>query len=42
MIFAGDVPLRHNGSVIGAIRVSGGSGAQDQAVATADASAISD
>jgi uncharacterized protein GlcG (DUF336 family) len=36
-IFAGGVPLRHNGSVAGAIGVSGGSGSQDQAVATAGA-----
>jgi uncharacterized protein GlcG (DUF336 family) len=42
MIFAGGVPLRRNGSVIGAIGVSGGSGVQDQAVATAGASAITD
>jgi uncharacterized protein GlcG (DUF336 family) len=42
MIFAGGVPLRRNGSVIGAIGVSGGSGVQDQAVATAGASANSD
>jgi uncharacterized protein GlcG (DUF336 family) len=42
MIFAGGVPLRRNGSVIGAIGVSGGSGKQDQAVATAGASAIFD
>ena len=40
MIFAGGVPLRRNGMVIGAIGVSGGSGTQDQAVATAGASAI--
>jgi len=40
MIFAGGVPLRRNGMVIGAIGVSGGSGSQDQAVATAGASAI--
>jgi uncharacterized protein GlcG (DUF336 family) len=40
MIFAGGVPLRRNGSVIGAIGVSGGSGNQDQAVATAGASAF--
>jgi uncharacterized protein GlcG (DUF336 family) len=38
MIFAGGVPLRRNDSVVGAIGVSGGSGAQDQAVATAGAS----
>ena len=42
MIFAGGVPLRRNGSVVGAIGVSGGSGEQDQAVATAGASAIVD
>ena len=40
MIFAGGVPLRRNGTVIGAIGVSGGSGSQDQAVATAGALAI--
>ena len=39
MIFAGGVPLRRDGMVIGAIGVSGGSGTQDQAVATAGASA---
>jgi uncharacterized protein GlcG (DUF336 family) len=41
MIFAGGIPLRRrNGSVIGAIGVSGGSGTQDEAVATAGAAAI--
>ena len=40
MIFAGGVPLRRNGMVIGAIGVSGGSGSQDQEVATAGALAI--
>jgi uncharacterized protein GlcG (DUF336 family) len=40
MVFAGGVPLRRNGSVVGAIGVSGGSGSQDQAVATAGASAF--
>ena len=40
MIFAGGVPLRRDGSVVGAVGVSGGSGNQDQAVATAGASAI--
>ena len=37
MIFAGGVPLRRDGSIIGAIGVSGGSGSQDDAVATAGA-----
>ena len=37
MIFAGGVPLRRNGQVVGAIGVSGGSGSQDQAVATSGA-----
>ena len=35
MIFAGGVPLKHEGKVIGAIGVSGGSGKQDQTVAEA-------
>jgi uncharacterized protein GlcG (DUF336 family) len=38
MIFAGGIPLQHNGAVVGAIGVSGGSGEQDQAVAMAGAS----
>jgi uncharacterized protein GlcG (DUF336 family) len=37
MIFAGGVPLKRNGKVVGAIGVSGGSGEQDQAVAEAGA-----
>ena len=37
MIFAGGVPLRRDGSIIGAIGVSGGSGGQDDAVASAAA-----
>jgi uncharacterized protein GlcG (DUF336 family) len=37
MIFAGGIPLRRDGSIIGAIGVSGGSDSQDQAVATAGA-----
>ena len=37
MIFAGGVPLRRNGRVVGAIGVSGGSGQQDQSVAEAGA-----
>src|ERR1700726_2738334 len=37
MIFAGGIPLRRDGAVIGAIGVSGGDGKQDQTVATAGA-----
>ena len=40
MIFAGGVPLKQGGKVIGAIGVSGGSGKQDQTVAEAGAAAI--
>ncbi|HEX4152252.1 MAG TPA: heme-binding protein [Steroidobacteraceae bacterium] len=40
MIFAGGVPLRHAGKVVGAVGVSGGSGEQDQAVAEAGAAAL--
>lgn len=40
MIFAGGIPLRRNGSVLGAIGVSGGTGAQDQTVAEAGAAAF--
>lgn len=40
MIFAGGVPLKKNGKVVGAVGVSGGSGDQDHAVATAGASAF--
>lgn len=39
MIFAGGVPIKLDGKVIGAIGVSGGMGAQDQAVAEAGAAA---
>ena len=35
MIFAGGIPLKRDGKVVGAVGVSGGSGAQDQAVAEA-------
>jgi uncharacterized protein GlcG (DUF336 family) len=40
MIFAGGIPLRENGVVVGAIGVSGGTGEQDQAVAEAGAAAF--
>src|SRR5213592_1278781 len=40
MIFAGGVPLKRDGKVIGAIGVSGGLGKQDQAVAEAGAAAL--
>jgi len=38
MIFAGGIPLRKDGKVVGAIGVSGGSGEQDHTVAEAGAS----
>jgi uncharacterized protein GlcG (DUF336 family) len=41
MIFAGGIPLRRDGSVVGAIGASGGSGEQDQTVATAGAAVFS-
>ncbi len=41
MIFAGGVPLKRGGKVVGAIGVSGGAGKQDQAVAEAGAGAFS-
>jgi uncharacterized protein GlcG (DUF336 family) len=40
MIFAGGIPLRRDGVVVGAIGVSGGSGEQDHAVAEAGAAAF--
>ena len=40
MIFAGGVPLKRDGKVVGAIGVSGGTGKQDQAVAEAGAEAF--
>jgi uncharacterized protein GlcG (DUF336 family) len=39
MIFAGGIPLKKRGKVVGAIGVSGGSGEQDHAVAEAGAAA---
>ena len=41
MIFAGGIPLKRGGKVIGAIGVSGGSGDQDHAVAEAGAASFS-
>jgi uncharacterized protein GlcG (DUF336 family) len=40
MIFAGGIPLKFRGKVVGSIGVSGGSGEQDHAVAQAGASAF--
>jgi uncharacterized protein GlcG (DUF336 family) len=40
MIFAGGIPLKQEGAIIGAIGVSGGSGDQDHAVAEAGAAAL--
>jgi uncharacterized protein GlcG (DUF336 family) len=40
MIFAGGIPLRSGGKVVGAIGVSGGSGDQDHSVAEAGAAAL--
>jgi uncharacterized protein GlcG (DUF336 family) len=39
-IFAGGVPLKKDGIVVGAVGVSGGTGKQDQAVAEAGAKAF--
>jgi uncharacterized protein GlcG (DUF336 family) len=40
MIFAGGIPLKRDGKVVGAIGVSGGSGEQDQTVAEAGVAAF--
>jgi len=40
MIFAGGIPLKRAGEIVGAIGVSGGSGEQDQTVAEAGAAAF--
>ena len=40
MIFAGGIPLKRDGKVVGAVGVSGGSGKQDHAVAEAGAKAF--
>jgi uncharacterized protein GlcG (DUF336 family) len=40
MIFAGGIPIKENGQVVGAVGVSGGSGVQDQTVAEAAIAAL--
>jgi uncharacterized protein GlcG (DUF336 family) len=40
MIFAGGIPLKQEGAVVGAVGISGGSGEQDHAVAEAGAAAL--
>ncbi len=40
MIFAGGIPLKQDGKVVGAIGVSGGSGDQDHAVAEAGVASL--
>jgi uncharacterized protein GlcG (DUF336 family) len=40
MVFAGGIPLKRAGKVVGAVGVSGGAGEQDQAVAEAGAKAF--
>ncbi|GJG86944.1 PduO protein [Gemmatimonadetes bacterium T265] len=40
MIFAGGIPLKQGGRVVGAVGVSGGAGKQDQEVAEAGAKAF--
>lgn len=40
MIFAGGIPLKKDGKVVGAVGVSGGSGVQDQTVAEAGVAAF--
>lgn len=40
MIFAGGIPLKKDGKVVGAVGVSGGSGEQDHAVAEAAVAAL--
>jgi len=40
MIFAGGIPLKREGKVVGAIGVSGGNGEQNHAVARAGAAAF--
>lgn len=40
MIFAGGIPLKKDGKVVGAVGISGGTGEQDQSVAEAAAAAF--
>lgn len=40
IIFAGGIPLQHNGQVVGAVGVSGGTGDQDQTIAEAAVAAF--
>ena len=40
MIFAGGIPLKRDGKVVGAVGISGGSGEQDHAVAEAAVAAF--
>ena len=40
MIFAGGIPLKRDGKVVGAVGISGGSGEQDHAVAESAAAAF--
>ncbi|HEX3990892.1 MAG TPA: heme-binding protein [Acetobacteraceae bacterium] len=40
MIFAGGIPIKENGQVVGAVGVSGGSGVQDQTAAEAAVAAL--
>ena len=42
MIFAGGIPVKKDGKVIGAVGVSGGSGEQDHAVAEAGVAAMAE
>jgi uncharacterized protein GlcG (DUF336 family) len=39
-MFAGAIPLKEDGQVVGAIGVSGGSGEQDHGVAAPDGSSV--
>jgi uncharacterized protein GlcG (DUF336 family) len=40
VVFAGDLPLKQNGKIVGAVGVSGGSGEQVHTVAEAGAKAF--